>query len=469
MHPEQHLPMIPDPASFLTDSLRRHQGGDKTARILAASLAAVDPARVLSSNLVYDGSHLRIRNEFIPLEDYERIIMLAIGKAALPMGLHLEKLIGSHLTESIILTKSNNQELPDSFDNRSALYFGGHPIPDKKSTLSTEAIIKQFSDLTNKDLVFFLLSGGSSALLCKPAPGLTLADLQKTNQVLLGSGAAIQEINTVRKHISGIKGGQLAKILAPARLITLALSDVIGDQIDQIGSGPSVPDPTTFNDAMDVVQSYNLGELLPPAIIQHLELGIQKKNPETPKPDDPVFNNNSSFILGGIKQAINGAISQAGQEGLKASQGDQILTGEASLMGPALVKEFSGLIDKLSPGDPAHVLVTGGETTVHLEPAPPPGRGGRNLELALSTVKDLDGMPDIFLITLATDGEDGTTDAAGAVVTGETYQRALKRGLDPEEFLARHDSYTFFESLGDLIIIGSTQTNVNDLCYFFIW
>jgi hydroxypyruvate reductase len=314
--------------------------------------------------------------------------------------------------------------------------------------------------------VIILLSGGGSSLLALPPEGVNIADLQKLNQLLLSSGADIHQINTIRKHVSLIKGGQLSRFLAPAKVITLILSDVIGDSIDMIASGPTYPDPSTYADALSIIDSYGLIELIPATIIKHLELGSKNKIPDTPKPGDDTFTGSSHYVIAGNQDAISGAEKQARQEGFHTIIDSDPLLGEAKHVGARLGRELINLVDSIER--PA-CLISGGETTVTLSGTSSPGMGGRNLELALSASFPLAGSKDVCLVTLATDGEDGTSPAAGAVVTGESLQKANDLGLNPKDYLDRHDSYAFFESLDDLIKIGSTQTNVNDLCFRFLW
>ena len=455
------------PHSLLTRSLREKPGGEKISRVLAAALAEVDPALVIQGNLCRDGSRLILTDHEINLDDFNRIILLSIGKAALPMALSLENLIGSRLTEGHILTKQGKHKLPARKRELLRIYTGGHPVPNEAGQRATADILSQLSSLQDDDLVMVLISGGSSALFTAPAAELSLADLQRTNQILLSCGADIQEINTIRKHLSQVKGGQLAKLLHPARVITLILSDVIGDQIDLIGSGPTAPDSSTFVDALDVVESYHLAGDLPDPVIAHLNAGRRGSHPETPKPGDPCFKDVTNMVLANNLQALNAGAAQAEAEGFSARILPGSLIGEASSAGILLAEQLTDMALKGKPLPSPACLIAGGETTVTLTDTATPGLGGRNLEVALSALPILHGLENIALVTLATDGEDGETDAAGAVVTGESYQRCQQLGLKPEEFLKRHDSYTLFNSLDDLLLPGPTGTNVNDLCFLF--
>jgi hydroxypyruvate reductase len=454
---------------FLTTSLRRCSWGKEVTKILAASLAAVDPESLISNKIKLTGNSLQIANKIINLEEVQHTVVVSIGKAAIPMALAAEKILHKHLHKTIILTKYGYVIESDTISDRLMLLYGSHPVPDQRSIQSTSKIITELHNLKAKDLVILLLSGGGSALFAKPAAGISLQDLQQTNQVLLSSGVSIQEHNTIRKHISEVKGGQLAKLIYPARLFTLALSDVPNGRIDMIASGVSVPDPTTFNQALEIINGHDIRADLPRSVMNYLELGRLGKKPETPKPGDQIFERTHHLILAGNDTALKGAVDQAKKQKMQTEIWPAPLAGEAKLVGVSEVTKMLTRIKGISAQDKCSLIITGGETIVKLPQLPIPGQGGRNLEVALGSLELLKGIDDICLITMATDGEDGPTDAAGAVVTGRSYQRAIEAGLDFVDFLARHDSYHFFKELGDLIIIGPTQTNVNDLLFLFKW
>lgn len=457
--------MIKPAEAFLTKTLREKPWGINVTRILSASLAAVDPAVALEQTLQRNGNTLVVPGQKINLDDFENVYLLAIGKAGIPMAVAAADLIADRLSGGLVLSKSIGSGIPDRFHERIRLYHGGHPIPNQDSLKSAGEILSYYSNMNKEDLIIILISGGGSALFTSPAPGISLTDIQQANQVFLDHGLDIQEINTIRKHISQAKGGQLAGLLHPARTITLILSDVIGDPMDMIASGPTVPDPSTFQDAQVIINKYQLEEHLPTAIKKHLKAGVDRTIPETPKPGDPVFQGQTSLVIAGIQNAIKGGIEQAQEAGFRSQILPDPLSGEAKLVGVRLAE----LICQTSISD-AQIpvcLIAGGETTVTLTDSKKPGKGGRNLELALSAVRPLAGRNDLALVTLATDGEDGITDAAGAIVTGETLERAEELGLNPDEFLANHDSYSFFQALDDLLLPGVTGTNVNDLCFLF--
>jgi hydroxypyruvate reductase len=315
------------------------------------------------------------------------------------------------------------------------------------------------------DLVICLISGGASALLTMPVTGVSLADLQALTSLLLACGANINEINTLRKHLDQVKGGQLARLAQPARVASLILSDVVGSPLDVIGSGPSVPDSSSFADAYAVLERYGLLGKAPVSIVKYLQRGCQGGAPETPKPDDPLFDRVQNVIIGSNQQAADAALQEALAEGFSAMLLTTYLQGEARQAGRWLAAIARQIASNGQPLQPPACLVVGGETTVTILGD---GQGGRNQEMALGAVEDLANLPGAVLVTLATDGGDGPTDAAGAVVTGETLQRALQLGLRPGDYLRRNDAYHFFQGLGDLLVTGPTGTNVNDLAFLFV-
>jgi len=324
----------------------------------------------------------------------------------------------------------------------------GHPLPDANSVRGAEAITEIARRAGAHDLVLCLLSGGGSALLTLPVVEMSLEDIQALTDDLLRSGATIQELNTVRKHLSQIAGGHLARLAAPAVLVTLVLSDVIGDPLDVIASGPTVPDPTTVAEAQAVLARRGVGRSLPLR--------------ETPKPGDPAFARVEHVIIGSNRLAALAALERARALGYRSLLLGTYLEGEAREVGRVAAALAKGVLAHGDPLGPPACLVWGGETTVTVRGT---GRGGRNQELALGAALALDGWQGVLVMALATDGSDGPTDAAGAIATGETLARARALGLDPHAALAENDSYTFFAALDDLLRTGPTGTNVNDLLF----
>jgi hydroxypyruvate reductase len=462
-----------DASVFFTHSLR----DQRVARILAAALEAVDPdaavERYLASN---------------PLPPARQIFALGLGKAAVPMTQALSRF--TDLARALVITKHAS---PPGFEPATVME-SGHPLPDARSLAAGQAALDFVSSLREEDLLVCLISGGGSALMT--APVIPLEDLQALTSALLACGARIDEINTLRRHLDRVKGGGLVAA-TKARVLSLILSDVVGSPLEAIASGPTAPDPTTREDALAVLEKYNLlsanlRELtlssydisedwrrLADSVLQSLRINV-----ETPKPSETLFSRVQNVIVGDSSLAIQAALKQAHDEGFHAESLGSDWQGEAREMGVTLAQKLRVTNNRESH---PYCLVAGGETTVTLNTislsgdadpersetkskdgrrsrrATIPGKGGRNQELALAAVPELAGLENTMLISLATDGEDGPTDAAGAVVTGDTLQRAQSLGLDPADYLARNDSYTFFDKLDDLLKISPTGTNVNDL------
>ncbi len=425
--------------------------------IARASLAAADAGAAVARNLSISGKTLRVDRVHADLRDFDRIFALCIGKAAVSMAAVLEKKLGRLLTRGIVVTKHGHTRGTLA---RMEVYEAGHPIPDEAGLKASLIVAQCLRELNARDLLVIAVSGGASALLPAPTPGLTLAEKQATTNLLLQCGADIGELNTVRKHLSFLKGGRLAALAYPATVIGLLLSDVIGDPLDVIGSGLTAPDPTTFEDAMAVLGSYKLLPRLPKPVRRHLEAGRAGTLPETPKPGDSIFQNVHNVVIGSNRLALEAARIQAKALGYRCSILTSMLTGEtreAAAVHAAILSEVQRFGSPLTP--PA-CLLSGGETTVTVRGT---GRGGRNQEFALAAAIALDGLGDAVMLSLGTDGTDGPTDAAGAIATGSTVRRALEAGLSPQRHLAENNSYPLFEALGDLIRTGATGTNVMDI------
>jgi hydroxypyruvate reductase len=326
-------------------------------------------------------------------------------------------------------------------------------VPDENSVRGAQAVVDLAREATDRDLVICLISGGGSALLTLPAPDLTLDHVQAFTDALLRSGATIDEVNTVRKHCSQIKGGQLVGLAAPATVATLVLSDVVGDPLDVIASGPTVPDSTSVAQALRVLDRYGV------AVVEEDWLR------ETPKPGDPAFERVQHIVVGSNRMAARAAVEKARRLGFSGLLLSTYVEGEAREVAKVAAALAKGVRAHGDPCPPPACLVWGGETTVTVRGE---GKGGRNQELALSTALALEGWSNMLVMALATDGTDGPTDAAGAIVTGETIARAREQGLDPRAALENNDSYTFFDRMGDLIRTGPTGTNVNDLLFILV-
>jgi glycerate 2-kinase len=444
-------------------SILRSPWRDAIRAVQNAALLAVEPAAAVRRHVACLGGSLIVDGKGYDLAEVEHVWVVGAGKASPGMSAALLDILGSRITSGMVITKYGHTTT--NLDPRPVeIVEAGHPLPDEAGMDAARRMMSLLDEVTERDLVLAVLSGGGSALLTLPASDLTLADLQETTDLLLRSGATIVELNAVRKHLSSIKGGGLARSASPAQLIGLILSDVVGDPLDVIASGPTAPDPTTFRDAWMVLEQYRLVEQVPVAVRVHLEAGVDGTLCDTPKPGDPLFTRVQNVVIGSNRLAAETAVQEAGRQGLNALLLSTFVEGEArqvGLVAAALAKE---LVCHDRPVPRPACLVWGGETTVTLRGH---GRGGRNQELALAAVVSIAGLPNVLLVCFGTDGTDGPTDAAGAVATGETLERAKALGLDPFAHLSDNDAYPFFGALGDLIRTGPTGTNVNDLGFIY--
>ncbi|GAP12484.1 glycerate 2-kinase [Longilinea arvoryzae] len=447
-----------NPDRFDTHTLRTLPWGNDVRLVLAAALDAVDPQQAVLRALQNDPQISA------SLSGYRRVLAVGAGKAAYPMALALEQALGDRLERGLVVTKDGHIPTPNALRRIRAVE-AGHPLPDERGAQAA----RQIADLLNgaglHDLAFCLISGGGSALLTAPAPEIPLADLQQLTTLLLRSGAPIQRINGLRKHLEILKGGGLARLAAPARVITLILSDVVGDPLDAIASGPTVPDSTTYAGAWHTLEEFGLLASAPPSILARLRHGLEGRIPETLKPGDPVFARVSCLLVGSNALAADAAAREARSLGWNTAVLTTQKEGEARTVGAELAELARQVLREGLPVPAPACLILGGETTVTVRGS---GRGGRNQEAALGAVAGLAGLPGVLVVSLATDGGDGPTDAAGAVASGETQARAAALGLDPEEALLDNDAYPLFDALGDLLKPGPTRTNVNDLMFVFV-
>ena len=440
---------------------KRKQLQDHAKAIFWAAIKAVDPEECVNRRLQLTGTDLFIDQDVYPLATIGKLYLVGIGKAAATMAHAVEKLLGDGIDAGIIITKyGHGMDL-----KHCRLLEAGHPIPDANGVEATAALLNLVSQATSDDLILFLISGGGSALCPAPAVGITLADKQAATSLLLASGATIHEINTIRKHLSRIKGGQLCRAANGARMVSLIISDVIGGDLDIIASGITAPDPSTFSDCLAILSRYQLLDKIPAAVHQHLAAGVSGLAEETPKPGDPLFAKIRNHIIGANTDALAAAAGKAEALGFRPLILSSTLQGEA--------REAAGVLSSIAhesrrsgqPVQPPACLLAGGETTVTLRGG---GLGGRNMEFALAAAMALAGTRGILLLSAGTDGTDGPTDAAGAFADGTTAVRAEALGLSPARHLADNDSYRFFQQLGDLFITGPTRTNVMDLAIFLV-
>lgn len=429
---------------------------EKGMEILRASLEASHPATAIDTHLKVEGQKILADGHGYDLKDVERVFVVGFGKASSSMAKAVEKILGERIDGGIVITKKGYVENLSRVD----LVEAAHPIPDENGVEATRRIIKLLKDAREKDLVISLISGGGSALLIAPSAGITLKEKQNLTDLLLRSGASIQEINAVRKHISQVKGGRLAELAYPAKMLSLILSDVVGDRLDSIASGPTAPDNTTFSDCLSILKKYELFGKIPESIRRHLKENLNKKEEGTPKPDDPFFGNVTNVIIGSNYFALKAAEQKARELRFNTFILSHTVTGDTT----KAAVEHSQLAKRIKENDqpvPAPAcVISGGETTVKVKGK---GLGGRNQEFALACAMEIDGMEDAVISSLDTDGTDGPTDAAGAFCDGKTIQKAKKLNLDPKKHLENNDSYHFFDRVGGLIKTGPTNTNVMDI------
>ncbi len=424
-------------------------------RLCIAGLRAADPAQAVSRYVRRAGDVLQMGGRSYDLNRFGRIFAVGAGKASAGMALTLERLLGRRLEGGLVVVKYG-QAVPTK---RIKFCEAGHPVPDQAGQRAGARLLGFVRHLTAEDLLIVLLSGGASSLLPAPVPGVTLSDKRRITQQLLKSGADIQEINTVRKHLSMIKGGRLAAATR-ARVASLILSDVIGNDLGSIGSGPTAPDPATYREACAILQRYELWDKIPKGAKQHLHKGRQGRIAETPKPGDAIFRRVQNHLIGDNVAAVTAVAQEAREAGLATTVLSTTLTGEAREM----ARQFAGAIREIVDSKAARrrpcCVIAGGELTVTVRGK---GRGGRAQEFALAAALEIAGLENVWVAGFATDGVDGPTDVAGAVVDGGTVARARRLGLDLRHALDQNDSYGIFKKLGNHIVTGPTGTNVNDL------
>lgn len=430
--------------------------------VLEAALAAVDPRAATHAFLDRHGDQLDVASRTYDLNRYRRIFVIGAGKAGAPMTQAVEEVLGDRVSGGLVIVKTGHGAPLKHVE----IVEASHPRPDEAGAKAGSRILQLAMDLDEGDLVIALLSGGGSALLVAPAEGITLGDLQDMTDALLASGATIHEINCLRKHCSGVKGGQLARTVAPATLITLALSDVVGSPLDVIASGPTVPDATTWEDAWTIVTRYDLADKLPSAIRRRLDAGRAGEISDTPKPGDPAFADAQTLVIADNRMAALAAGEKAASLGFTPLLLTTYLEGEAAQVAKVAVALAREMQAHGTPIAPPACLILGGETTVTL--GSNPGKGGRNQELALAAAIALDGTEDVTIVSLATDGTDGPTDSAGGMADGRTVARGRAQNLAAEDYLRGHDAYPYLAATNDLLLTGPTQTNVNDLVFVFV-
>lgn len=423
-------------------------------QIFLSGVENVLPDKLIKSQVRLCDEILYIQQYSFNVLDFENIFVIGAGKATALMAKEIESVLGNYINTGHIIVKYHHK----CHLNKIAITEAGHPLPDENGWKAAQRILTIAKQTSNKDLVICLFSGGASALLADCPDEISLSDLILTNDFLIKSGANIKEINAVRKHISKMKGGQLAKAIYPATTISLILSDVIGDQLDVIASSPTYPDSTTFSEAYEILKKYELTEKVPLSVVQYLKRGIVGEIPETPKSDDFIFSKVYNVIIGNNKMALEAASRKAIELGYQAHiiaddlQGNEKETANFIL---STIEKFKEKNHKTPI-----CLLFGGEPTVKVTGD---GLGGRNQHLALYLATKLENKQDITILCGGTDGTDGPTDAAGAIVDNKTIQIAKEKNIHPMDYLKNSDAYHFFKQVGGHLIIGSTKTNVMDI------
>lgn len=437
--------------------------GKDACQIMASAIRAVEPYQCVKQQLKISDDQIFIGQQSIPQNKIDRIFLIGFGKASVPMAKAVIDVLGDRLMLAEVITKDKGFLINHDDQAMLQVHIGGHPIPTNASIMATQSVLNDLPEFSPRDLVLVVISGGGSALFTAPLEDITQDDLQKMTDSLIKSGAEIQEINTIRKHIDQVKGGRLAARLSPAMVHTLILSDVIGDRLDMIASGPTVPDPTTFTDAWNVIQKYDLVRDTPASITHLIQSGLKGEIAETLKQRDFSNMQVQNHLVGTNIKAALAAKEQAEALGYHALVVSTHLTG----LTKDVAEFISGIIQtELTYEQPVkkpYCLIMGGETTVKITGD---GLGGRNQDLALRMVPYLAGLKDILFISLATDGEDGPTDAAGAASDAIVFRDgAVMLGLNIDTYIITNNSYKYFEKTGGLIKTGSTGTNVNDLIF----
>lgn len=429
---------------------------ESAQKILDSALKAVDPYHLVFEKVKRENDRLSFQSGYeLYLNNYSNTYLLGIGKGVAPMAKAMSELLDDELVSGEIIVKYEHGEDV----NKVYVHEAGHPIPDENTLKATSLVLEEFKNLDESDLVFVLLTGGGSALFELLPESVSLDDLQKLNQTMLGCGATIHEINCIRKHISLIKGGQLARLISPAKVVTLALSDVVGDDLSVIASGPTTPDESTFVDAFSIIEKYNIVDKIPQSILDVLNDGVNGKTSETPKSNDIIFDSVTNMVIGSNIVSLKVAEQKAKEIGFNTLVLTSMIQGEVKELAKVIEALIREIQQSNNPIEKPACLLIGGEPTLKVMGK---GKGGRNQEFALAVLDKGIEKPYLYL-SCGTDGTDGPTDAAGAIVTHTTSQKADLLNLNIKEYLQNNDAYNYFSPLNDLIKTGPTRTNVMDI------
>jgi hydroxypyruvate reductase len=424
--------------------------------ILDAAIEAADAHALTRAAIAREGGRLAVGGRVLDLGRLRRVLVVGMGKASAAMAAAVEEALADFPLDGLVVVKEARGRLP----RRLTVVEAGHPVPDERGQQAADRILSLVGSAREDDLVLCLVSGGGSALTPAPVESVTLAEKQVVTKLLLAAGATINELNAVRKHLSRLKGGQLARAAAPAPVVALLLSDVIGDPLDVIASGPTAPDPTTFEDALGILYRFAILDRVPASVRAHLEAGAGGRIAETPKAHDAALRAVTNRVIGNNGLVVEAAAAEARRRGLAPLVLTRRLQGEAR----EAARVFGAILHEVAafgqPGAPATCVIAAGETTVTVRGS---GKGGRCQEFSLAAALEVAGLQNVVVLAAGTDGSDGPTEAAGAVADGGTVERARARGLEPGSFMDRNDSHALFSALGDLVTTGPTGTNLLDL------
>ncbi len=426
--------------------------------LISAVLNSVDPILAVGKFLQFDGQFLRVNDRSYSRADYQHIHLVAIGKAAIPMIISASTILRNDYSSGLAVSKTLVNE--GAIDHKIRVLIGDHPIPGENSLKAANDVFTFLGNVTPEDLVIFLISGGGSALISKPVPGVTFEDIQILTRCLLNASVPIQHVNTIRKHLDIVKGGGLLEKALPAQVISLILSDVIGDDLSVVASGPTVPDISSFQDCLRILIDFDLVDKIPLRVMTFLQEGADGKHSDTIKPNRLNGKLHDEILIGSIDLAIKALLKTGSTLGYRTKRSEKYIENDIELEKNRIIYEYSDLYANRE-GEKS-IIVWGGEATVKRSSS---GKGGRNQHLALLLSEELAQMNGVTAVALATDGEDGSTDAAGAVIDTSTMERATALGLKYHGAVSRQESYEFFQKMNDLIITGTTGSNVNDLLF----
>ena len=423
---------------------------------LEEGLRAADPSEIIRRAVSYRGSNLSAGPVRLNLSNFERVIVIGGGKASGKMAFQVERMLKGKITSGLV---NIPRGAPRPHLDRILLLEAGHPLPSHEGQRGVRRMLGVVGKPAKRDLIICLISGGGSSLMAMPTKGISLHDLRETTDLLLKSGADIVEINAVRKHLSEVAGGRLAEKLFPAFVLALIISDVVGDDVDVVASGPTAPDSTTYLDARGMLQRYSLWGRIPRSVHRRISDGVEGVASETPKAGSVVFNSVRNVVIGGNEQSCLAVAAKLKERGYLAMVLSTRIRGEAKEIGRLFGDLSREMLEHNIPLRPPACIVAGGETTVTMAGS---GCGGRNQELVLAAALALERTSHCYVVSIGSDGIDGTTSAAGALVSSSTVREARARGLEPEKFLRDHNSNAFFKKMGGLLFTGHTGTNVND-------